>query len=116
MNDCVFCKIVRGEIPSDKIYESDNFISILDANPKFEGHTIVISKKYLENLIELPSSFGEELLECVKETASILMKKYEAEGFNFMNNNSEVAQQLIPHLHFHILPRKKGDGEIKIVH
>ena len=115
MNDCVFCKIVNNEIPTERIYENDNFFSMPDANPQVEGHTLVISKKHFENILELPTMLASELLDCIKETAVLLMKKYHAEGFNVMNNNFEVAQQVVPHLHFHILPRKKGDGEIKFV-
>jgi histidine triad (HIT) family protein len=115
MSDCIFCKIVNNEIHSERIYENDNFFSVPDANPAVEGHTLVISKKHFENILELPNTFGSELLDCIKKTAEILMKKYNSEGFNVMNNNFEVAQQIIKHVHFHILPRKKGDGEIKFV-
>ena len=115
MTDCIFCKIANNEIPVERIYENDNFFSVLDANPKVEGHTLVISKKHFENLLELPNIFASELLNCIKETAVILMKKYHAEGFNVMNNNFEVAGQIVHHAHFHIFPRKKGDGKIKFV-
>lgn len=115
MKDCVFCKIAEGEIASEKIYENNNFFSTLDASPKVEGHTLVISKKHFENILDLPKMLGPELLDCIKETAIILMKKYDAEGFNVINNNFEVAGQVVKHVHFHILPRKKGDGRIKFV-
>ncbi len=111
MDDCVFCKIVKEEIPSKKIYENDNFFSILDINPLVEGHSLVISKKHFETSLDLPSSLGPELLNCIKETALILMKKYGAEGFHVLNNNFEVAEQDVKHIHFHIMPRKKGDGK-----
>lgn len=115
MEDCIFCKIASGEIPVEKIYENDNFFSVLDANPQVEGHSLVISKKHFDNILELPILLGSELLACIKETALILMKKYDAEGFNVINNNFEAAQQIVKHVHFHILPRKKDDGEIKFV-
>ena len=115
MEDCIFCKIVNGEIPSERIYENDNFFSVLDANPQVEGHALVISKKHFENVLKLPILLGPELLDCIKETAIRLMKKYDAEGFNVVSNNFEVAGQIVKHVHFHILPRKKGDGEIKFV-
>ncbi len=115
MEDCIFCKIANKEIFVERIYENDNFFSILDANPKIEGHTLIISKKHFENILELPSILASELLDCIKETAMILMKKYNAEGFNVMNNNFDAAGQVVKHVHFHILPRKKGDGEIKFV-
>ena len=110
MEDCVFCKVVRGETPSTKIYENDNFFSILNINPIAEGHGLVLSKKHFETMLDLPSSLGEELLDCIKKTAVKLIEKYNAEGFNVFNNNKEVAGQIIKHIHFHIIPRKKGDG------
>ncbi len=110
MEDCIFCKIVKGEIPSTKIYENDNFLAILNVNPISEGHCLVISKKHFETLLDLPQTLGQELLDCIKKTAMKLIEKYNAEGFNVFNNNKEVAGQMIKHIHFHIIPRKKGDG------
>ena len=115
MEDCIFCKIRNGEIVAERIYENDNFFSILDANPKIDGHTLIVSKKHFENILELPNILAPELLNCIKETSIILMKKYNAEGFNIINNNFEAAGQVVKHVHFHILPRKKGDGQIKFV-
>jgi len=106
---------VKGEIKVEKIYENDNFFSILNINPEVEGHSLVISKKHFGTILDMPSSFGNELLDCINRTALILMKKYNAEGFNVVNNNFEVAQQIINHVHFHIFPRKKNDGEFKFV-
>ncbi len=108
--DCIFCKIVNGEIPVIRVYENSNFFSIPDVNPKIEGHSLVISKKHFENILDLPSITGKELLDCIKNTSVILMKKYNAQGVNIINNNFEVAGQIIKHFHLHILPRKRGDG------
>ena len=114
MEDCIFCKIVKGEISAENfIYENDNFFSVPDIKPCMEGHTLVISKKHFETISDIPDNLGSELLDCIKNTAMILMKKYNADGFNIMNNNFEVAQQIVKHVHFHILPRKKDDGEIR---
>jgi len=110
MEDCIFCKIVKGKIPSTKICENENFFSILNIHPIIEGHTLVISKKHFETFLDLPSSLGQELMDCIKKTAMKLIEKYKAEGFNIQNNNKDVAGQVINHIHFHILPRKKGDG------
>jgi len=110
MTDCVFCKIFRREIKADVIYENDSFFSIPDANPIDPGHSLVISKKHFENILDLPNSTGPELLDCIKKTSEILIKKYNCEGFNVINNNFESAGQLVKHIHFHIIPRKKGDG------
>ena len=108
--ECVFCKIAKGEIPEKRIYENDNFFSILDANPVVEGHSLVISKKHFETILDMSSSLGHELLDCIKHTSLKLIKDFNAEGFNVINNNFEVAQQIVKHVHFHIIPRKKDDG------
>jgi len=109
--DCIFCKIVGKEIKIDKIiYENDNFLSITDANPVIKGHSLVISKKHFETILDMPNSLGSELLDCIKKTAFKLMGEYGARGFNIMNNNFKSAGQVVKHVHFHIIPRKKGDG------
>jgi len=110
MEDCIFCKIVNGEISTNKVYEDDNFIGILDANPKAEGHTLVIPKKHFKTLLDMPDSLGNELVEAVKKVSLKLIDDGKAEGFNVVVNNFSVAGQLVSHLHVHIVPRKKGDG------
>jgi len=110
MDECIFCKIAKGEIDTEKIYENDSFFSIPDANPVLEGHSLVISKKHFENSLELPDTLGPELLDCIKNTTLRLMKKFNAEGFNIINNNFKVSGQITNHVHFHIIPRKKDDG------
>ncbi len=109
-DDCIFCKIASGETPTEKIIDEDNFFSILNKDPQLEGHSLIISKKHFETVLDMPNSLGPEFLDCAKKTASKLMEKYNAEGFNLANNIFEVAGQSIKHFHFHILPRKKGDG------
>ena len=110
MEDCIFCKIISGEIKKDFIYENENFVSFLDTEPKVKGHALIISKKHFKIILDMPSSLGQELLDCVKKTALKLIEETKAEGFNFLNNNFESAGQVVKHVHFHILPRKKGDG------
>ncbi len=108
--ECIFCKISNNEIAAERIYENDNFFSISDANPKVEGHSLVISKRHFETILDMPSSLGTELLDCIKKTAAMLVEKHNSEGFNVVSNNFEAAGQVVKHVHFHILPRKKGDG------
>jgi histidine triad (HIT) family protein len=110
MEDCIFCKIVSGEIKSNIIYSDDNFIGFLDVNPKSEGHTLIVSKKHFKTILDMPSSLGTELLDAVKEIGLGLIKQDKAEGFNLIVNNGEVAGQVVHHAHIHIIPRKKGDG------
>jgi histidine triad (HIT) family protein len=109
-SECIFCRISRGEIKSPRIYENDNFFSIPDAHPKMKGHSLVITKKHFETVLDMPSSLGQEFLDCIKKTSVILMKKHEAEGFNVLINTFEASGQSVKHAHFHIMPRKKGDG------
>ncbi len=108
--DCVFCKISSGKIPVKKIYENSNFFSIPDAKPMIDGHSLIISKRHYENIVDLPSSLGQEFIDCVKNTSMKLIKEKNADGFNILNNNFEAAGQVVHHLHFHIIPRKDGDN------
>lgn len=110
--ECVFCKIVKGKIPTEFVLESDNFIVFSDANPKVEGHSLVVPKNHYETLLDVPDSLMGEFLETAKEAAFKLIKEHDAEGFNLVMNNFEVAGQVVGHVHLHILPRKKGDGPI----
>jgi histidine triad (HIT) family protein len=98
-----------GEIKIKKIYENDNFFSIPDANQKVDGHSLIISKKHFKTTLDLPNTIGPELLDCIKRTAVELVKEHKAEGFNIVNNNFSAAGQVVEHVHYHILPRKKGD-------
>lgn len=111
MGMCIFCKIANGEISSEgKIYENDSFFSIKDINPRSEGHSLVVSKKHFKNILDLPQSSGQELLDCIKNTFFEISKESKFEGFNVLQNNFKAADQLVEHVHFHIIPRKKGDG------
>ena len=109
MGDCIFCKIAKKEVPAEVIYENDNFFSIPDANQVIDGHSLVISKKHFETTLDLPNSIATELLDCIKKTALKLMEKTKSDGFDIINNNFESAGQVVKHVHYHILPRKKGD-------
>ena len=82
MEDCIFCKLASGEIDRKVIYENDNFISFPDANPRVEGHTLIVPKKHFVNILDLPKSLGMELLDAIKNTAEILLKEHKAEGFS----------------------------------
>lgn len=108
--NCVFCKIVKGEIPVKKIYENKSFLSFPDANPRVKGHSLVISKEHVENFLKVNQNKGEEMVDAIKETASKIMQETNSRGFNIVNNNGKVASQIVEHLHFHIVPRKKGDS------
>ncbi len=112
MDDCIFCKMANGEIPIEKTYENDNFFSILDQDPVFEGHSLIISKKHFETILDLPNSLAPELLEAIKSTSFKLSKEFSAEGINIHNNIREAAGQIVNHFHIHLIPRKKADNAI----
>ena len=114
MRECVFCKIIRGDIDSYKIYESDDVIAFLDVNPRAEGHTLIVPKRHVERLEELNEKEVVALYRAVKEITSLIIDKLNAEGYNLLINTGEVAGQVIPHVHVHIIPRKSGDVGIKI--
>jgi len=108
--DCLFCKIINGEVPSTEVYEDDNFIGILDVNPLSEGHTLIIPKKHFRNLLDLPATLGNELLDAIKKVSLKLIEEDKAEGVNVQSSNEPAAQQEIFHTHIHIIPRKKDDN------
>jgi len=106
--DCVFCKIIEGKIPADKVYEGDNFIVINDAHPVSDGHCLIIPKKHYFTVLDLPSLLGSELLAIAKAQSLRLIKEGKADGIKFVNNNFEAADQAVPHFHFHVIPEKNG--------
>jgi histidine triad (HIT) family protein len=107
--ECVFCKIAKKEMPVEVIYENEDFFSILDAQQKIEGHSLVISKEHFEDSLSIPPKLGVNLLDCIQRTAMKVVKVEGAEGFNIVSNNGASAGQSVMHIHYHILPRKKGD-------
>ena len=110
MNECVFCKIVKEEIPSDKIYEDDNFFAFLDINPNNPGHTLVIPKNHYENIYNLPDEILKNIAPLIKKIAIAVKKGVNADGINIIMNNDIAAGQIVPHAHFHVIPRFADDG------
>lgn len=106
---CVFCKIVNGEIPSYKIYESENTMAFLDISQNTVGHTLVIPKRHIENIFELDEETSKELFVSVTKTAKILKEKLGIENANLLNNNGSLAGQVVNHYHIHIIPRYGND-------
>jgi len=108
-NDCIFCKIVKGEIPSSKLLEDNEFLAFLDIKPINKGHVLIIPKAHCRNLLDFPKSEETNLIEFVKKVAMAVMKATSADGFNLGMNNGEAAGQIVEHAHFHIIPRFKDD-------
>jgi histidine triad (HIT) family protein len=106
---CIFCKIVNGEIPSFKIYESEHTLAFLDISQNTVGHTLVIPKKHVNNVFELDSETGKEVFDAVLKTVQILKDKLQIENVNLLNNNGSLAGQVVEHYHIHIIPRYGND-------
>jgi histidine triad (HIT) family protein len=107
---CIFCKIVKGELPSFKIYEDDATLAFLDIRPVNPGHALVVSKQHSANIFDVPKKAWSEVAETVRIVASGVEKATGADGVNINMNNREHAGQIVDHLHMHIIPRFKGDG------
>src|SRR3989344_9683952 len=99
--ECIFCKIARKEIKSAFIYENDSFFAINDVNPKVNGHALIVSKKHFINIMDMPASMGEELIDAIKNAAEIKLKNGKASGFNIAQNNFSDAGQVVMHFHLH---------------
>ena len=108
--ECVFCKIISGEIPSEKIYEDDDVIAFLDISPINKGHTLIVPKKHAVDVLDAEPAMLEALITAAKRIAPAIMKGVGAQGFNIGINNGSAAGQIVMHLHLHIIPRFKNDG------
>ena len=108
--DCIFCKIITGDIPAHKIYENETVLAFLDITPVKPGHILVVPKNHYETLLDTPDEIVGDILIAVKKIAKAVMKITGAEGFNLNQNNFVVAGQIVPHIHFHIIPRFRDDG------
>ena len=111
---CIFCKIVNGEIPSYKVYEDDDILAFLDISQVTKGHTIVIPKKHVTNILDTDKETYLKVVDKVYDLANKIDKNLNASGVNILHNANEVAGQSVNHLHFHIIPRYSKDDSIKI--
>src|SRR3989338_4899982 len=110
MNDCLFCKIIAGELPSHKVFENDKTFAFLDIHPVNPGHTLVIPKNHSRDMEEATLEDVCNVMATIHRIAPGIMKAVGAEGYNVGLNNGRDAGQVVPHLHFHIMPRFAGDG------
>ncbi|MCX6745997.1 MAG: HIT family protein [Candidatus Parcubacteria bacterium] len=108
--DCVFCQIVAGDVPSTKVAESENMIAILDVNPVNFGHTLIIPKKHSSDMLDADDETLKEMILFTKRVAQAILTGLNYEAFNLELNNGRIAGQIIPHLHWHIVPRTADDG------
>ncbi|PLR78012.1 HIT family protein [Bacillus sp. V3-13] len=111
MNDCIFCKIIDGSIPSAKVFENEHVFAFLDISQVTKGHTLVIPKIHKENLYELTPEIAGNLFSVVPQIANAIKAEFQPVGLNMLNNNGEQAGQSVFHFHVHLIPRYgQGDG------
>lgn len=108
--DCIFCKIAKGEIPCNKIYEDDTVLAFLDIQPVSDGHTLVIPRSHFGTFGMCPAEIMSKVIGCAGKIAVAVAGAMKADGYNILCNNGKAAGQLVDHVHFHVIPRKKGDG------
>ena len=110
MNDCIFCKIISGELPSFKVYEDERVIAFLDIRPVNAGHTLVVPKAHSQNIFDIKPEDWDAVAGVTRVLAIAIEKGTGADGVNIAMNNREHAGQVVHHPHVHIIPRFKGDG------
>ena len=110
MDNCVFCKIIRGEIPSRKVYEDEHTLSFMDVAMDVDGHILAVPKVHVKNILDCDPDTLTHLMNTVKNISNQLVDKCGYDGVNLLNASDESAGQSVPHFHIHIIPRKKDDG------
>ncbi|MBR0119673.1 MAG: HIT family protein [Eubacterium sp.] len=109
MENCIFCKIIAGEIPSATVYEDDDVKAILDVNPAARGHVIVLPKKHASDVFSISDEDLSKAICVAKKIAIAVKEAYKCDGVNILQNNGEAAGQTVFHLHIHVIPRFEGD-------
>ncbi len=110
MSDCVFCRIVSGEIGAYKIFEDGKTLAFMDIAGDVDGHILVVPKKHVKNILDCDNETLSEIFKTVKTVSNYLTEKCGYDGVNLLNASDESAGQSVPHFHIHIIPRKNGDG------
>ncbi len=108
--DCIFCKIIAGQIPSERVYEDPQVVAFLDIAPLASGHTLVVPRHHCVNLLDAPHEALSALMAAAPKVAKAVLAATGGEGFNFAQFNGGCSGQVVMHLHFHIIPRRTGDG------
>jgi len=110
-DDCIFCKIANGQVPSKTLYEDEKFRVILDLAPATKGHALILPKNHAANLYELPEDVASEVLVLAKKMVAKMTVALKCGGFNLVQNNGVVAGQTVSHFHLHLIPRYEDDGQ-----
>jgi len=109
-SDCIFCKIVTGEISCHKVYEDEHVLSFLDIGPLSRGHTLIIPKAHHVTLDELSADEAAACGRAARRIGAAVARATDCQGWNLLQNNGVAAGQVVMHVHFHIIPRTEGDG------
>lgn len=109
--NCIFCKIANGEIPSQSIYEDEDFKIILDLGPATKGHALILPKEHAADLFELPDETASKIMVLAKKIGKQMVNRLKADGLNLVQNNGETAGQTVKHFHLHLIPRYVDDGQ-----
>ena len=110
-DNCIFCKLANGEIPTNTIYEDEDFRVILDNSPATKGHALILPKNHAANLYELPDEDAMAVLPLAKKMGLLMKSRLQCDGLNLVQNNGETAGQTVLHFHLHLIPRYEGDGQ-----
>ena len=110
-NNCIFCKIANGEIPSRTIEENEIFRVVLDVAPATKGHALILPKEHCKNLYDLPEETAEKVMKMAQKIALKMKENLKCDGVNLVQNNEEVAGQTVFHFHLHVIPRYKDDEQ-----
>ena len=110
-DNCIFCKIANGEIPSKTLYEDEKFRVILDLGPAAKGHALILPKSHYADLYELPGDTAADAMILARKMAARITDRLQCDGFNLMQNNGETAGQTVFHFHMHLIPRYRDDGQ-----
>ena len=110
MDDCLFCKIIKGDIPATKVYEDKQCLAFLDINPINKGHTLVIPKQHCKDIYDVPEETLKSVSIAAKKVSIAVKKAMGCDGVNIGMNNGASAGQVIFHMHFHVMPRFENDG------
>ena len=108
-DNCIFCKIAAGEIPSETVYEDEQFRAILDLGPASAGHTLILPKAHFKDVTEISDEYAANVLKVAAKLGKAMKKGLGCEGFNLVQNNGEAAGQTVMHFHMHVIPRHAGD-------
>ncbi|MDE6421288.1 MAG: HIT family protein [Lachnospiraceae bacterium] len=109
--NCIFCKIANGKIPSRTIYENEQFRVFLDLSPAAKGHALIVPKEHYANLYELPEDLAADAMRLAKKETALMTQKLSCDGFQLVQNNGETAGQTVFHFHLHLIPRYRTDGQ-----